>query len=366
MTRDSLSNRDWLSVVARLGGAMQLAATAGESKAFLRARVIANPTDLLRLILADCLGERGLRATAAWASAAGLADISNVALLQRLRRCGTWFSLLIGQALSASAPDASRGRLIRIIDATAVPQAGPAASRGNQLWRIHSAFDLPAERFGCFELTDQRGGERLHRIAVVKGEIRLADRAYAHAERIAPVLQAGADVVVRTGWRSATWLDRHGKPFNLIKALRKADRRGWIDQPIWLGRKSAPPLQMRLVAVKKPQAAAGAARRKARRDAQRERYQISTATLRAAGWVMLLTSLKKTAFTSTEVLSLYRLRWRIELGFQRLKSVIGLNGPPGSDERSARPWILAHLLLILLLEPLIDELEDSPRWEVAA
>jgi hypothetical protein len=35
---------------------------------------------------------------------------------------------------------------------------------------------------------------------------------------------------------------------------------------------------------------------------------------------------------------------------------------PGADERSARPYVLAHLLIILLLEPLVDGLEDSPRW----
>ena len=40
---------------------------------------IATAVDLLRLILAYCLGERGLRSTAAWATAMGLADISNVA-----------------------------------------------------------------------------------------------------------------------------------------------------------------------------------------------------------------------------------------------------------------------------------------------
>ena len=51
-------------------------------------------------------------------------------------------------------------------------------------------------------------------------------------------------------------------------------------------------------------------------------------------------------------------QWDIELGFERLKSLIGLAGPPGVDERSAKPWILAHLLVILLLEPFIDELED--------
>jgi hypothetical protein len=32
-------------------------------------------------------------------------------------------------------------------------------------------------------------------------------------------------------------------------------------------------------------------------------------------------------------------------------------------ERSAKPYVLAHLLMILLLEPLVDELEDSPHWD---
>jgi len=71
-------------------------------------------------------------------------------------------------------------------------------------------------------------------------------------------------------------------------------------------------------------------------------------------------------FATADVLALYRLRWRIELGFKRLKSLIGLKGPPGTDERSARPHVLAHLLTILLLEPFIDELEDSPRLAEAA
>ena len=47
---------------------------------------------------------------------------------------------------------------------------------------------------------------------------------------------------------------------------------------------------------------------------------------------------------------------------KRLKSLIGLKGPPGADERSVRTYLLAHLLIILLLEPLIDGLEDFPRW----
>ena len=38
------------------------------------------------------------------------------------------------------------------------PRLGRVDKKENKLWRIHSAFDLPSERFGHFELTDQREG----------------------------------------------------------------------------------------------------------------------------------------------------------------------------------------------------------------
>src|SRR5713226_6043473 len=355
MRHESLVNEDWTNVVARLGGAETLKVTARETKAFLRPREITNAVDLLRLILAYCLGERGLRSTAAWATSVGLVDISNVALLYRLRRSGDWLAMLVGRALAAAAPKASRGRMIRIIDATTVPKKGPGARKKNELWRIHSAFDLPQERFGYFELTDQ-----------VAGEIRLGDRAYLQPDRMASVIEAGADVVIRAGWKSACWLDSKGDALDLVAELRKAAARGLIDRPIWIKRKSGEPLALRLVAIKKPAQAAAEARRKAHRAAQRGGHQLSKRTLDAADWVILVTSLKPTEFATADVLALYRLRWRIELGFKRLKSLIGLKGPPGIDQRSARPHVLAHLLTILLLEPLIGELEVSPRLAEAA
>jgi hypothetical protein len=365
MTRESVVNRDWESTVARLGGAQELAVSARASGAFLRPREIDSAVDLLRIVLAYCLGKAGLRTTAAWAAAIGLADISNVALLYRLRRCGDWMTLLIGRVLGSCVPAASRGRLIRIIDATAVAQAGPAARKHSKVWRIHSAFDLPRERFGHFELTDQTGGEQLDRIPVIPGEIRIADRAYMQPNRIAAVLAAGADVLIRAGWKGARWLDAIGKPIDLLAEFRKADRDGLIDRSIWIARKGAPALEVRLVALKKPEPAAAEARRKAKRDAQREGRQLSKKTLAAADWVILVTSLSPDQFPTADILALYRLRWRIELAFKRLKSLVGLQGPPGFDPRSARPYVLAHLLMILLLEPLVDQLEDSPRWAAA-
>src|SRR5205085_12657294 len=116
---------------------------------------------------------------------------------QALSRGGGWLRGLGGAALAIGAPAGSRDRLIRLVDASAVPQAAVAARQKNGLWRIHSAFDLPAERFEFFELTDQHGGERLDRIPVEKGEIRIADRAYMQPNRIAAVIDAGGDVLLR-------------------------------------------------------------------------------------------------------------------------------------------------------------------------
>jgi hypothetical protein len=225
MIQTLLADRDWDEIVGRLGGADALELSARETNAFLRGRVVASAVDLLRLILAYCLGTGGLRSTAAWAAAAGLVDISAPALLYRLRQSGDWLTLLIGRVLASAAPAASRGRLVRLVDGTTVRKAGKTKeTRG--VWRIHSAFDLPSERFGFFELTDEHGGETIDRIPVVKGEIRVGDRAFLQPDRIATVIEAGADVVVRAPWRNASWRDASDKPLDLTAFARRHRRRG--------------------------------------------------------------------------------------------------------------------------------------------
>jgi hypothetical protein len=58
MMCESLVNRDWKNLVDRLGGAASLEASAGDTGAFLRDRAIESAVDLLRMILAYCLGAR--------------------------------------------------------------------------------------------------------------------------------------------------------------------------------------------------------------------------------------------------------------------------------------------------------------------
>ena len=67
MKHASLLNQDWRQVVDRLGGAPAIEASARATKAFQRARGVPGAVVLLRLVLAYCLRQGGLRSTAAWA-----------------------------------------------------------------------------------------------------------------------------------------------------------------------------------------------------------------------------------------------------------------------------------------------------------
>jgi hypothetical protein len=176
MTPYSLLNELWQTSLSRLGGASAIEASARETRAFLRPRAVKSAADLLRLVLAYCLGGLGLRSTSAWAASAGLADLSNVALLQRLRNCGAWMEHLVGKLLIAGIKPTPSGRRIRLFDGATVPKAGKEAKKNNGLWRLHCTFDLPAERFSFIELTDEKGGERLDRTPFAKGDIAIAVR----------------------------------------------------------------------------------------------------------------------------------------------------------------------------------------------
>jgi Transposase DDE domain len=374
MNHESLTNAEWLSTIERLGGAALLEQEAREAGAFARARKVECALDQLRLVLAYCWGWRGLRLTAAWAEAIGLAALSNVALLKRLRKSADWLERLVGrligtgrrQAGLAGAGLAAKGRPVRLVDATSVAKAGRTARETGGRWRIHSVFDLASESFTVFELTDESEAEVIDRAAVVAGEIRVCDRAYLQADRIVKVRNAGADIIVRAGWNNARWRDSDGERLDLIALLKKARGKQFVDQPIWIKGSAKEPLALRLVAIRKPKQQRDLATEKLKRHARDKGRNLQTETLLAAEWVILVTSLDRDQYPLQAISDLYRLRWRIEIAFKHLKSGVGLVGPPGEDTRSAKAHILCHLLLALLTEPLIaDYLGDSPRQEAA-
>ena len=368
MSQAGLTGSEWSGTVERLGGAGVLELEARATGAFRRPREVKCGVDLLRLILAYCLGAMGLRLTAAWAEGIGLASLSNVALLGRLRNAQPWLESILArilvQAATGAQGDIAGGRLIRLVDATTVRKAGKSARESGRLWRVHAVFDLPTERFSAFELTDEKGAERINRMAVVPGEVRIGDAVHCRADELADVIAQGGDVLVRAGWTSARWQEEDGKAFDIVHALANSAT-GIVDRTIWLRRKQDAPLQMRLVAVKMPKEQAVKAVAEARAEAKSSQRTIQPGTLVAAEWVILVTSLDAGAHAAAQVLELYRLRWRIEIAFKRMKSLARLAGPPGECPEVAKAWVLCHLIAALLTEAQLAAFGDSPRRAAA-
>lgn len=371
MTHESLANDTWGATVERLGGRDRLETEGRETGAFRRAREIVCAVDCLRLVLGYCLGAWGLRLTAAWAETLGLASLSNVALLKRVRKALPWLEVLVARQIGAksqSAPGiaAAHGRLVRLVDGTTVTKKGLKDQANGGLWRVQAVFDLPTERFSAFDLTDETVAEQFDRAAVVPGEIRIGDRYYLQPQRVANVLSAGGDIIIRARWNAVRWLDDDGDKLDLIAVLKQARGSGFIDRPIKIARDEGAPLSLRLIAIRRPKEARDQAIEKARKKAQKNGAVIRPQTLIAAEWMILVTSLPKETFSLQDIGALYRLRWRIEIAFKHLKSGTGLTRPPAETADMAKAYVLSHLLMILLTEPLMAEhLGDSPRREAA-
>jgi hypothetical protein len=93
-TSSLYEDTSWAEILARLSSDIDLATTARDTKAFVRSRGVRDPATLLRLALAYGAGGLSLRRTVAWAEAAGVARISDVSLLDRLRNAKDWLELL--------------------------------------------------------------------------------------------------------------------------------------------------------------------------------------------------------------------------------------------------------------------------------
>jgi hypothetical protein len=190
---------------------------------------------------------------------------------------------------------------------------------------------LPGERFGHIELTDEKGGERLDCTPVAQEDILIAGKLtfIVSVKRslsvfFIPILwrmswsRAPMSLCVQAGKGRAGSARMASRSMlvpvktGILAALKGAESVGVLDRPIRIGRKRAKPLALRLVAFRKPPAAAEASRAKARRAARREGNVILGGTLAAAEWVILVTSLKAEAWSSARIGELYRARWRIE------------------------------------------------------
>ena len=352
----------WPEVSAHFPAGFDLEATARSRGAFTRAREIKNAATLLRLALAYGGLGMSLRETCAWAEAGGIAKLSDPSLLERLCKAAPWLGDIVAALVAEQAKAPTRrwaGYRLRALDGTSICQ--PGADRTT--WRLHVGYDLATSQVDQLELTDVHGAENLQRLTYRPGDIVLADRYYARPRDLRPVIDAGADFIVRTGWNSLRLLQPNGAPFDLFAALAaQAEREGEVQVRIHEGMEGASPLEpliLRLVIRRKDPEQAEAEQKRLLKDAKKRGKQPDPRSLEAAKYILLLTSLPADVFPPTDILALYRFRWQIELAFKRFKSLAGLDQLPAKNPELARAWIYARLIVAIIAEQIAGQVPDS-------
>ena len=158
-------NEDWELLVSFLPANWEeLARTTG---ALRKLRKDKSPSNYLRTLMLHFGCGHSLRETVVRARRAQLTDLSDLALLKRLRKARDWLRALCvelfrEQGLTAGA---TGGFQVRAFDATTVKEPGPSGS----LWRIHYSVRLPSLTCDYFKLTRTKG-------AGTGNGIRLAER----------------------------------------------------------------------------------------------------------------------------------------------------------------------------------------------
>ena len=205
---------------------------AWQSGAVERLRGFPSPDVLLRMLMLHVARGYSLRETVVQAKLANWTDISDVALLKRLRNSEQWLRCLCIELLRENVAYWSEEAIswtIRIVDGTIVREPGKTGSQ----WRILYSIRLPSLVCDYFEVTAAIGGgsgESLNRLPVGPRELILADAGYCSIAGIEYVWQHGADVLVRVNPQSFVAYSAYGRRISLLPRLRTLSKVGQLGE----------------------------------------------------------------------------------------------------------------------------------------
>lgn len=349
---------DWPYLLSFLAVRDNLERSAAEFGAIRRVREIASASSLLRLMMAYGFCGMSLRRTAAWAAEAGVANISDVSLLDRFRNGSEWIRHILATKLAdhAALAELNVPRLnARLIDATSITRVG---GRGID-WRLHLTMNLASLKIDDLAVTDVSGGERLSRFRFHPGEIVVADIGYAHRDGVESVVRQGADFLVRLNWSNLPLMTLDGQPIDILQCCRRVEEATPSEFSVRIKASNMPPV--RLLIVRKTKAAAEESRQRKEKE-RNKKGKVDLRTLEATEYVILLTSAPAEKLPLEQAFELYRFRWQIEMTFKRLKSILNLDQLPAKNAALAQVILSAKLLGALLVDDYTERYVSFSPW----
>jgi hypothetical protein len=244
---------------------------------------------------------------------------------------------------------AQGGRVVRFCDATNVSLPG---NRGSY-WRVHMSLALPNLCCDKLEITPQRGtvaAENLAKYDPQSGQFLIGDKVHCVRSQLAHVEERGSEYIVAFIPSNFPLQDEQGQAIEVRALLSQLSQPEQCQQWTVFYQSNSKRYQARLCVKKLDEQSAERARQRLKKSSHRRGPKPRQETLEYAGYVMVLTNVAPELLTLDQVLDLFRLRWQVELGIKRSKSLAGLSPLPHHKDKAVRAWIAGKLLVHALAE----------------
>jgi hypothetical protein len=309
-------------------------------KAFVRAKKVRTPAQLLRVVFLYCGLDKSLREVAGTFTALYEA-ITDQSVAERLRACGPWVQALLRQMFPmATIESLPAGRRFVVLDASSIQAPGATGTDH----RLHIAMDLVSLQFLEVLVSDVHTGETLTHFTLAPGDVALADRGYAQCQGLRAAIQQGADRIVRLNPFSVVLGDAAGAPLELSAALKRQQTETLRTLPVVLHAAGGQhEVRGWVHAYRFNVEQANRARHTCRQG--HKKGTPSAESLFLAGWVLVCTTLAPAVLSAQTIMALYRCRWQVEIAIKRWKRVLDVDALRAKAHSPlAEVWLHGKLL----------------------
>jgi len=325
-----------------------------------RWRGVKSPADLMLLVLIHLMNGTSLLETSVIAHTAKLGEMSDVAFMKRLAQCKDWFIAICTSLISKNMENYRQpawldGKTVVAVDASDVVEKG----RSRRTYRFHYMLDIFKMAGLQCKITAQSVGESLMNFEIKSGMLVIADRMYSNVKSMARCLDVGADFILRMRKNSFKTCDSNGNIINLLDIFKYLKTGECADFKAFAVSKNGTSVPVRICAMRKTPEQIEQAMKKLKLRERKGR--ISDQAKMFNEYIVVVTSLE-CAVSAEQILSVYRLRWQVEIYFKRLKSILDFGELPKKRPESSMAWLNGKLMVALLIENVISK-SFSPNEE---
>lgn len=328
--------------------------------AIKRKRKIRSPRDFMRLCLIYLMENCSMVQLSAMASMLQIADLSDVALLERLGASKEWFEWIVchlyeHKTVSYKKPEVLSNYRILAVDGSTIMEKGAVPKE----WHLHYALDIFTLATVEASVTDGKTGESVKNYSLKPNDLVLGDRAYGSKVSMKCCFDQGADFIFRMKYHAFDVYDETlrkievGKTVQALKEGEVFELAGIVLQDRYTRQ------PVRIVGKKMSKEEQEIEHKRMKKEEKRRQKSLSKEASRFHDTMVVVTSLPK-EISAEEVLQIYQLRWQVELLFKRLKSIFGIGSIPNKKPERIKAWLTGKIMVALLLEKEIGELNDFP------